>query len=420
MKHLLVSGSERLRGEVHIQGAKNSVLPILAATVLHGGISILEGCPHLSDVETAVNILEYLGAKTCWQGHTLTVDTSRLDRCAVPEHLMRQMRSSVIFLGALLARFGEAELFYPGGCELGPRPIDLHLRALGELGAEITVEGGGIRAKAKKLRATEITLDIPSVGATENAILAAVGAEGVTVIRNAAREPEIWDLQRFLKSLGVNIRGGGSSSITVEGLADLHDGHHKVMPDRIVAATYLCACAACGGEVRLGGAEENRLLTVLAPLRAAGCEIVCDREGITLSRERPLLAVPPVRTAIYPGFPTDAQAVLMAALLKSRGATVFVENIFENRYRHVDELTRLGADIRVEGRVAVVYGVEKLCGADLRCTDLRGGAALAIAALSAEGESTLHEIYHIERGYEDLTRDLTALGAKVRRVIEKD
>lgn len=416
MKHFVVSGGEKLRGEVHIQGAKNSVLPILAATVLHGGVSVLEGCPHLSDVDTAVSILRELGAKVSWQGHTLTVDASSIDRCAVSEPLMRQMRSSVIFLGALLARFGEAELYYPGGCQLGPRPIDLHLRALGELGAEITVEGGSIKAKAKKLRGAELTLDIASVGATENAILAATAAEGVTVIRNAAREPEIVDLQRFLRSLGVKIRGAGSSNVTIEGLAMLHEGQHQVMPDRIVAATYLAAGAACGGEIRLIGAEEKRLLTVLVPLRAAGCEISCDREGITLRRDRPLLAVPPIRTAIYPGFPTDAQAVLMAALLKSRGATVFVENIFENRYRHVDELTRMGADIRVEGRVAVVYGVEKLQGADLRCTDLRGGAALAVAALSAEGESILHEIHHIERGYEDLGGDLRALGAAVRYI----
>ena len=416
MKHLLVSGGKPLRGEVHIQGAKNSVLPILAATVLHSGVSILEGCPHLSDVDTAVNILCELGAKTSWQGHTLTVDTTALNCCSVSESLMRQMRSSVIFLGALLARFGETELFYPGGCQLGPRPIDLHLRALGELGAEITVEGGAIRAKAKRLRGTELTLDIPSVGATENAILAATAAEGSTVIRNAAREPEIVDLQRFLRSLGVRMRGAGSSSIIIEGLTPLHEGHHKVMPDRIVAATYMAAGAACGGEIRLIGAEEKRLLTVLAPLRAAGCEISCDREGITLRREGTLLAVPPIRTAIYPGFPTDAQAVLMAALLKSQGATVFVENIFENRYRHVDEMVRMGADIRVEGRVAVVYGVETLKGADLRCTDLRGGAALAIAALHAEGESILHEIHHIERGYEDLAGDLNALGASVRCV----
>ena len=260
----------------------------------------------------------------------------------------------------------------------------------------------------------ELTMDIPSVGATENAILAATAAEGVTVIRNAAREPEIVDLQQFLRSLGVKIRGAGSSSITVEGCARLHEGHHKVMPDRIVAATYLAAGAACGGEIRLIGAEEKRLQTVLAPLRAAGCELSCDAGGISLRRKGTLLAVPPIRTATYPGFPTDAQAVLMAALLKSRGATVFVENIFENRYRHVDELARMGADIRVEGRVAVVYGVQRLQGADLCCTDLRGGAALAVAALSAEGESVLHEIHHIERGYEDLAGDLTALGAAVR------
>ena len=416
MKHFLVSGGEQLHGEVHIQGAKNSVLPILAATVLCDGVSALEACPHLSDVETAMNILRELGAKAAWQGNTVCVDASSLSRCSVPEGLMRQMRSSVIFLGALLARFGEAELFYPGGCQLGPRPIDLHLRALGELGAEITVEGGAIRAKAKKLRAAELTMDIPSVGATENAILAATAAEGITVIRNAAREPEIVDLQRFLRSLGVKIRGAGSSSITIEGGSRFREGHHRVMPDRIVAATYLAAGAACGGEIRLVGAEEKRLQTVLAPLRAAGCEISCDKEGISLRRKGALLAVPPIRTATYPGFPTDAQAVLMAALLKSRGTTVFVENIFANRYRHVDELARMGADIRVEGRVAVVNGVQRLQGADLYCTDLRGGAALAVAALSAEGESVLHEIHHIERGYEDLAGDLTALGAAVRCV----
>ena len=268
MKGLLVSGGERLRGEVRIQGAKNSVLPILAATVLHSGVSVLEDCPRLSDVDTAVTILEELGAKTAWQGHTLTVDASTLDRCAVSETLMREMRSSVIFLGALLARFGEAELFCPGGCDLGPRPIDLHLRALRELGAEITPEGGSIRARAKRLTAAELTLDLPSVGATENAILAAVGAEGITVIRNAAREPEIVDLQCFLRSLGVKIRGGGSSCVTVAGAAALRDGHHRVMPDRIVAATYLAAGAACGGaSARSGAGGHGRALLVRRRLR---------------------------------------------------------------------------------------------------------------------------------------------------------
>ncbi|MGM9662966.1 MAG: UDP-N-acetylglucosamine 1-carboxyvinyltransferase [Oscillospiraceae bacterium] len=414
MKRLLVSGGGALRGEVQIQGAKNSVLPILAASVLHRGVSVLEGCPHLSDVETALQILRELGARADWEGERLVVDASRLEGRAVPERLMREMRSSVIFLGALLSRFGEAELSYPGGCELGPRPIDLHLRALGSLGASFSGEGGRILARAERLRGAEITLDLPSVGATENAILAATGAEGTTVIRNAAREPEIVDLQRFLRAMGAKVRGAGSGSVTVEGLAPLHDARHRVMPDRIVAATYLSACAACGGEVRLHGAEEHRLATVLAPLREAGCAIDCDSGGVTIRRTEPLKAVRPIRTAAYPGFPTDAQAVLMASLLKSRGATVFVENIFENRYRHVGELLRMGADIRVEGRVAVVYGVEKLRAAAVRCTDLRGGAALVIAALTAEGESALEQVEHIERGYEDIARDLNALGAAIR------
>lgn len=415
MKRLLITGGRKLTGEVHIQGAKNSVLPILAATVLHKGVSVLENCPQLSDVETAAEILRCLGAKVTREGLRLTVDATHLQNRSVPESLMREMRSSVIFLGALLARFGEAELFYPGGCELGPRPIDLHLRALRELGAEIATENGKICAKAPCLRAAEITLALPSVGATENTILAALGAEGTTVIRNAAREPEIEDLQRFLCALGANVCGAGSSTVTVEGKRTLHDGFHCVMPDRIVAATYLAACAACGGEVRLIGAEPQHLTTVLAPLREAGAEITAEENGLTVQREKPLLAVRPVRTAVYPGFPTDAQAVLMAALLKSRGATVFVENIFENRYRHVDELIRMGADIRVEGRVAVVCGVPHLQAASVRCTDLRGGAALAVAALTAEGESVLNEIEHIERGYADLAGDLRCLGAEIRK-----
>ena len=415
MKRLLITGGRKLSGEVHIQGAKNSVLPILAATVLHKGVSVLENCPKLRDVETAADILRCLGAGVTRQGSRLSVDTAELQSRPIPEQLMREMRSSVIFLGALLARFGEAELFYPGGCELGPRPIDLHLRALRELGAEISTENGSICAKASRLQGAEITLALPSVGATENAILAALGAEGTTVIRNAAREPEIEDLQKFLLALGAKVWGAGSSTVTVVGKTHLHDGVHRVMPDRIVAATYLAACAACGGEARLMGAEKQHLTTVLAPLQEAGCEIAADETGLTVWRKKPLTAVRPIRTAVYPGFPTDAQAVLMAALLKSRGATVFVENIFENRYRHVDELIRMGADIRVEGRVAVVSGVSCLQAANVRCTDLRGGAALAVAALAAEGESSLKEIEHIERGYEDLAGDLRCLGAEIRK-----
>lgn len=415
MKQLIVAGGRPLSGEVHIHGAKNSALPILAASVLHRGTSVIENCPHLSDVETALAILRHLGAEARWEGNRLLIDASGAESRRIPEQLMREMRSSVIFLGALLARFGEAEVSYPGGCELGPRPIDLHLQAMKTLGAELKEEGGRLVARSDKLQGAEITLALPSVGATENAVLAAVGAEGTTVIRNAAREPEIGDLIGFLSAMGAKIHGVGSSTLTVEGGAELHDAEYRVMPDRIVAASYAAAAAAAGGEVRLREAEANHLATVLMPLSEMGCRIRSDSGGISIERTCELRGVRPVRTAVYPGFPTDAQAVLMAALLRSRGATVFVENIFENRFRHVGELLRMGADIRVEGRVAVVYGVERLRGTAVRCTDLRGGAALVIAALTAEGESLISEAEHIYRGYEDIARDLAQLGAEIRK-----
>jgi len=298
-----------------------------------------------------------------------------------------------------------------GGCELGPRPIDLHLAGLRQLGAEIEETGGVLRCRAKCLRGTAVALSLPSVGATENLMLAACGAQGTTVITNAAREPEIADLQCFLNACGARVSGAGSSTVTVEGGRDLHGCTYRVMPDRIVAATYLCAAAAAGGDVFLRGAREEHLGAVLAVLREAGCELRCDGEGIACRCRQRLKAVSPVRTAPYPGFPTDAQAILMAALLKSRGATVFEENIFSGRYRHVDELSRMGADIRVSGRTAVVTGRETLCGAGVCCTDLRGGAALCVAGLSAKGETVVSGIGHIRRGYEDIAGDLRRLGA---------
>lgn len=415
MKRILITGGGRLSGEVHIQGAKNSVLPILAAAALHRGVSVLENCPRLSDVETAAEILRSLGAAVTRSGDRLTVDATALQSRPIPQPLMARMRSSVIFLGALLARFGEAELYAPGGCALGARPIDLHLQALSQLGAALTAEDGCLRATAQHLRGAELTLALPSVGATENAILCALGAEGVTTIRNAAREPEIEDLQGFLRALGARVSGAGSGSITVEGKVPLHDGTYRIMPDRIVAATYLAAGATCGGEIRLLGAEERRLAAVLAPLRAAGCVIAAESGGLTLRRTSPLQAAGTIRTAVYPGFPTDAQALLMAALLRSRGVTEFEENIFESRYRHVGELMRMGADIQLAGRRATVRGVERLHAAELHCPDLRGGAALALAALTAEGESAIYDTEHIERGYQDLVGELAALGATIRQ-----
>ena len=415
MSQLLVRGGQPLHGEVTIQGAKNSVLPILAATVLTGDRVVLRGCPRLRDVDASIRILQSLGCRAQWEGDALTVDTAALNRCEISDILMREMRSSAIFLGAVLARLGRADISYPGGCELGPRPIDLHLSGLRDLGADIREEGGILHCTASRLAGRELMLILPSVGATENLMLAACGAEGTTVISNAAREPEIVDLQDFLNACGAEVSGAGSTSVTIRGGKPLHGCEFRCMPDRIVAATYLCACASAGGEVYLRGARERHLATVADALRQAGCTVAGDGEGIACRCRRRLRAVRPVRTAPYPGFPTDAQAVLMAAMLKSRGTTVFEENIFENRYRHVDELTRMGAEIRVAGRVAVVTGVERLSGAAVRCTDLRGGAALCVAALAADGETRIFETAHIDRGYEDIVRDLRALGADVVR-----
>ena len=415
MSQLLVRGGQPLHGDVTIQGAKNSVLPILAATVLTGDRVVLRGCPRLRDVDASIRILQSLGCRAQWEGDALTVDTAALNRCEISDILMREMRSSAIFLGAVLARLGRADISYPGGCELGPRPIDLHLSGLRDLGADIREEGGILHCTASRLAGRELMLSLPSVGATENLMLAACGAEGTTVISNAAREPEIVDLQDFLNACGAEVSGAGSTSVTIRGGTPLHGCEFRCMPDRIVAATYLCACASAGGEVYLRGARERHLATVADALRQAGCTVAGDGEGIACRCRRRLRAVRPVRTAPYPGFPTDAQAVLMAAMLKSRGTTVFEENIFENRYRHVDELTRMGAEIRVAGRVAVVTGVERLSGAAVRCTDLRGGAALCVAALAADGETRIFETAHIDRGYEDIVRDLRALGADAVR-----
>ena len=413
MSYLMIGGGRPLHGRIAVQCAKNSVLPVLAAALLAGDTCRIAECPRLSDVETAAEILRHLGCTAQWDGNDLLVDTTRISRCDIPEELMRKMRSSVIFLGAILSRCGQAELSYPGGCELGPRPIDLHLTALRTLGAEINEIGGSLLCRANRLRGADIVLTLPSVGATENAILAACGAEGTTVIANAAREPEIADLQDFLQKLGVEIHGAGTSAITVQGKGNLHGCTHRCIGDRIAASTYLCAAAAAGGQVTLTGIDYRHLATVTTALHQAGCRLQCDDDTITLESNGRLRAIAPVRTSPYPGFPTDAQPLLMAALLRSEGATMFVENMFESRYRHVPELLRMGAEIRLEGRVAVVCGVTDLHGAAVRSADLRGGAALVIAGLQAQGVTQIHNIHHIQRGYQDIAGDLAALGAEV-------
>ncbi len=408
-----VHGGRELNGSIKIQGSKNAVLPIMAASLLGGGVSHISGCPDLLDVAAGVEILEYLGCRVQRDGGDLIIDSAQVCRDSIPHELMLKMRSSVMFMGAILARCGQVHLSSPGGCELGSRPIDLHLKALEELGAEISQEAGRVHCRAAKLRGRQINLDFPSVGATENIMLAACAAEGTTVITNAAREPEIEDLQRFLVAKGALISGAGSSVITVEGFVPRAYTYHRVMPDRIVGATYLCACAAAGGEILAENIVPAHISTVLSSLKAMGCGIISGQDYVRIRRNAPLRAARPVITKPYPGFPTDAQALLMAACLKGEGTSVFVENIFESRYRHVPEMRRLGADIRTEGRVAMVTGVESLTGAPVMAGDLRGGAALIIAGLSADGETRVFDSGHIRRGYDGLERGLCSLGAEV-------
>ncbi|MCC8156588.1 MAG: UDP-N-acetylglucosamine 1-carboxyvinyltransferase [Oscillospiraceae bacterium] len=410
-----VCGGNRLNGSVAVQGSKNAVLPIMAASLIGGGVSRLTGCPHLRDVDASMEILRELGCGVMQNGGEIVIDSAGMCRNHIPHALMLKMRSSVMYMGAILARAGDVRISTPGGCELGSRPIDLHLKALRALGAEVTEQGGEVICRAARLRGAHINLDFPSVGATENVMLAACAAEGETVLTNAAREPEIQDLQAFLNAAGASVHGAGSAEIHICGFDARPYVTHRVMPDRIAAATYLCAAAAAGGEVELLHAVPAHLRTVCAALEEMGCTVQRGADHVRLRSGGALHAAHPVVTKPYPGFPTDAQALLMAASLRAAGTTVFIENIFENRYRHVDELRRMGADVRVEGRVAMVSGVERLHGAPVTACDLRGGAALVIAGLSAEGETAVCDSGHIERGYDGLADALRALGADVTR-----
>ena len=415
MQAIIVEGGRPLVGGVEVHGAKNSVLPILAAAILAPGKSVIHNCPPLSDVAASLDILRHLGCRAEQHGTDIEVDASTLTGSSVPDALMREMRSSVIFLGGILGRTGEAELTFPGGCELGPRPIDLHLSAIRALGAEVREEGGRLLCRGT-LTGGEIVFARPSVGATENAMLCAVAARGDTTLYNAAREPEIVDLQGFLRALGADVQGAGTSTILIRGGKPLHGGEYTVVGDRIVACTYLAATAAAGGAVTVTGADPRHFSTVTAVLAEAGCTVRTGADWVELVGREGLQAVRPIHTAPYPGFPTDAQPPVMAALARGRGTTLFVEHIFENRYRHAQELCRMGADIKVEGRVAAVSGVRSLHGAAVEAADLRGAAALLVAALGAEGESSITGLKHLDRGYAGLERDLTALGGRVRRV----
>jgi len=416
MQKFIVEGEKRLSGELKIQGAKNSALPLLAACLLTKNECTLKNCPALSDVYTSCRILGSLGCECRAEGSTVTVRASDPCGCCVPDDLMREMRSSIVFLGPALSRTGECILSFPGGCELGPRPIDMHLAALRRMGAEITEKHGMLCCRTNgRLKGTEISLPFPSVGATENVILAAVLADGTTVLKNAAREPEIIDLAAFLNKCGARIKGAGSDIVVIEGTAEIGGCEYDVMPDRIVVATMLAAVAAAGGEISLIGADRKTVDAVIPVFEQMGCGVYSCSDRLFAACNRPLRAVGTVRTMPYPGFPTDAQAPVMAALAKAEGTSVIVENIFENRYSHAGELLRMGADIRTEGKVAVIRGVKKLYGAKVRAADLRGGAALTVAALAAEGTTEISGVKFIDRGYETLEKQLASLGASIKR-----
>ena len=416
MSRLLINGGRALNGSAGIQGAKNSVLPILAATVLCDDICTVQGCPLLRDVGAAVNILRCLGCRVKTEGNDVTVDARGVSPTDLPDDLMRRMRSSITFLGAITARCGRARMCSPGGCEIGIRPIDLHIKALRELGIKVYETGGYTETEADVIKGADIHLDFPSVGATENIMLASALGKGKTTVWNAAKEPEISDLQDFLCKMGAEITGAGSDVIEINGVKKLHGTEHRVIPDRIVAATYMCAAAMNGGKIELTNVCPAHIRSVVSVLKDTGVSVKEYKDSVTLKSEGRILPVNILRTMPYPGFPTDAQAPFAALLGLAGGTSVIVENIFENRFKYCGELCRMGADIKVNGRVAVISGVSGYCGAKVTAMDLRGGAALVAAGTAARGVTEIDGVNLIERGYESIENDLKKLGADIKRV----
>lgn len=412
MKSYIIEGGRKLEGSVKISGSKNASLPILAASILNGNSNRLYNVPQIRDTKITLEILKLLGCKIKQNCGKIEVNSKHITKTEIPEHLMREMRSTVIMAGALLGRFKEVTFSYPGGCDIGSRPIDLHLSAFKKLGVEIEEHAGYIKCKANKIIGTNIDLDFPSVGATENIILASVCAEGTTIINNSAMEPEIIDMVNFLKKMGAKIEGAGTGKIKIEGVKKLSGASHNVMPDRIEAGTILCATAATGGNVTIENINPDHISVVINKLEEAGCQIEIQKSSVKLKAPKKLKAVD-IKTMPYPGFPTDLQQIFSAMLTKSSGTSIIVENIFENRYKYVAELRKMGAKITIEGKTAIITGKRKINSATTVCTDLRGGAALVIAALMAKGKSKIEHIDYILRGYEGLDVKLNLLGAKV-------
>ena len=421
MDIIRITGSKKLEGEVQLQGSKNSALPILAACVSVNGISVIHNCPSLTDVDAAVKILEYLGCRVTRRESALVIDSSDVKRSDIPQHLMHEMRSSIVFLAPLLSRFGSACVSTPGGCEIGLRPIDLHLNAMRKMGAVIEEESGILSCSCPNgLSGAKIVLSFPSVGATENIMIAAATAKGTTVLVNAAREPEIRDLAVYLNSCGAKIKGAGEGTIVIEGVESLHGTEHSVIPDRIVASTFMAAAAATGGKVLIKGVVPSHITPVISAFEEAGCRVDSGASRLYICAPKRLGRVQTIRTMPYPGFPTDSQAIVMAMLCTADGTSMLIENIFENRFRHVQELRKLGAKIDVEGRVAVVEGVESLKAAHVYAPDLRGGAALIVAGLAAQGVTEIENVRLIDRGWQDIEKSLSALGADIVRTYESE
>ena len=415
VNHIIIEGGHRLNGTVHISGAKNAVLPLIAAAMLPDGVSEIEETPWLTDVCYMCDVLNYLGAKTHFENGTLQINASGLTDCTAPFEEVQKMRASFLVMGPLLARLGEARIPLPGGCAIGARPIDLHLKGFEAMGARITISPRYIEAQVNHLHGARIYLDFPSVGATENIMMAASLAEGTTVIENAAEEPEIVDLANFLNSMGANVRGAGTNVIKIEGVEKLHGTTYTIIPDRIEAGSYMIAAAITGGDLLVKNVIIDHIKPLIAKMIECGVEIIEEGSNLRVRSNGRLKAVD-IKTMPYPGFPTDMQAQFMALMTVAEGTSVFTETVFENRFMHADELRRMGANIKIDGRNAIVEGVSRLTGCKVKATDLRAGAALIIAALAAEGQTEITELQYIDRGYEDLIEKFQTIGADIVRI----
>ncbi len=415
MDKLIVTGGRKLKGTVRVSGAKNAALPCMAATILANGTHRLHNLPQVADVRTMGRLLNHIGISTENTGSFANAQDDK--NLNAPYDIVKTMRASSLILGPMLAKFGRASVSMPGGCAIGARPLNLHLRALEAMGAKITLEEGYVNAEAKRLHGATINFDNVTVTGTENIMMAATLAKGTTVIENAAREPEIPDLANYLTKMGARIQGAGTDRITIEGVDELHAAEHTIIADRIEAGTFACAAAITGGDVTIEGCPPEFIEALLAKLQETGCDVVAEiaLPNFKISAPRPLIATN-LTTAPFPGFATDLQAQFMACMTLAQGTSIINETIFENRFMHVQELIRLGADIKIEGHTAIVKGVEKLTGAPVMATDLRASASLVLAALAAEGTTEIQRIYHLDRGYEHIEQKLIGLGAKIERI----